>query len=93
MTDELRMTGLLAGLPPIPADTPWVQVLEKVYVQMQLKTLDYADKQSIYTHLDDGSEEGMDVLAVQFKLDWQSQSWPLETKRRGIKTPLEARRY
>ena len=86
MTDELRMTGLLAGLPPIPADTPWVQVLEKVYVQMQLKTLDYADKLRIYTHLDDVSEEVLDVLAVQFKVDWYSQSWPLETKRRVIKT-------
>lgn len=93
MTDELRMTGLLAGLPPIPADTPWVQVLEKVYVQMQLKTLDYADKLRIYTHLDDVSEEVLDVLAVQFKVDWYSQSWPLETKRRVIKTALEVRRY
>lgn len=93
MTDELRMTGLLAGLPPIPADTPWVKVLEKVYVQMQLKTLAYADKLRIYTHLDDVSEEVLDVLAVQFKVDWYDQSWPLETKRRVIKTALEVRRF
>ena len=93
MTDELRMTGLLAGLPPIPADTPWVKVLEKVYVQMQLKTLGYADKLRIYTHLDDVSEEVLDVLAVQFKVDWYNQGWPLETKRRVIKTALEVRRF
>ena len=93
MTDELRMTGLLAGLPPIPADTPWVQVLEKVYLQMQCKTLEYADKLSIYTRLDDVSEDVLDVLAVQFKVDWYNQSWPLETKRRVIKTALEVRRY
>lgn len=93
MTDELRMTGLLAGLPPIPANTPWVKVLEKVYVQMQLKTLAYADKLRIYTHLDDVSEEVLDVLAAQFKVDWYDQSWPLETKRRVIKTALEVRRF
>lgn len=93
MTDELRMTGLLAGLPPIPADTPWVKVLEKVYVQMQLKTLAYADKLRIYTHLDDVSEEVLDVLAVQFKVDWYDQSWKAETKRSVIKTSLEVRRF
>ena len=93
MTDELRMTGLLAGLPPIPADTPWVKVLEKVYVQMQLKTLAYADKLRIYTHLDDVSEEVLDVLAVQFKVDWYDQSWKVETKRSVIKTSLEVRRF
>ena len=90
---ELKDTGLLEGLPPAVVELPWVKVIDKVYRTMQLKTLGYADKLSVYTDISNVSEEVLDVLAVQFKVDWYDQSYPLKTKRRIIQTALEVRRF
>ena len=47
----------------------------------------------IYTDIDRADEAVLDILAVQFRVDWYDTSYPIETKRRIIKTALEVRRY
>lgn len=90
---KLRDTGLIEGLPPIIANQHWVKVIDAVYRERQRKVLEAADKLHVYSGIDSASEDLLDVLAVQFKVDWYDAGYPLETKRRVIKTALEVRCY
>lgn len=90
---KLQDTGLIEGLPQIVASQHWVKVVDAVYRERQHKVLEAADKLHVYSRIDSAPEELLDVLAVQFKVDWYDTAYPLETKRRVIKTALEVRCY
>ena len=90
---ELKDTGLLEGLAPPVAALPWVKVIDKVYRERQQKVLALADKLNVYTDIDNADEELLDILAIQRKVDWYDQGYPIETKRRIIKTALQIRRF
>lgn len=90
---ELKDTGLLEGLAPPVAALPWAKVLDKVYRERQCKILALADKLNIYTDIDNADEDILDILAIQRKVDWYDQNYPIETKRRIIKTALQIRRF
>lgn len=92
MTD-LWGTGLIEGLPPAVADEPWVRIMDKVYRERHQREMEAAELIHIYTQIDSQPEEILDVLAVQFKVDWYDSNYPLEAKRSIIKTALEVRRY
>ena len=92
MTD-LWGTGLIEGLPPAVADEPWVRIMDKVYRERHRREMEAAELIHLYTQIDSQPEEILDVLAVQFKVDWYDSSYPLEAKRSIIKTALEVRRY
>lgn len=92
MTD-LWGTGLVEGLPPAVADEPWVRIMDKVYRERHQREMEAAELIHIYTQIDSQPEEILDVLAVQFKVDWYDSNYPLEAKRSIIKTALEVRRY
>lgn len=92
MTD-LWGTGLIEGLPPAVADEPWVRIMDKVYRERHRREMEAAELIHIYTQIDSQPEEILDVLAVQFKVDWYDSDYPLEAKRSIIKTALEVRRY
>ena len=92
MTD-LWGTGLIEGLPPAVADEPWVRIMDKVYRERHQREMEAAELIHIYTQIDSQPEEILDVLAVQFKVDWYDSNYPLEAKRNIIKTALEVRRY
>lgn len=92
MTD-LWETGLIEGLPPAVASEPWVRIIDMVYRARQEKERREAERIAVYTRIDSQPEEILDVLAVQFKVDWYDATYPLEAKRRIIKTALEVRRY
>lgn len=92
MTD-LWGTGLIEGLPPAVADEPWIRIMDKVYRERHQHEMDAAERIHIYTLIDSQPEEILDVLAVQFKVDWYDSNYPLEAKRSIIKTALEVRRY
>ena len=91
MTD-LWETGLIEGLPPAVASEPWVRIIDMVYRARQEKERREAERIAVYTQIDSQPEEILDVLAVQFKVDWYDAAYPLEAKRRIIKTALEVRR-
>ena len=92
MTD-LWGTGLVEGLPPVVADEPWVRILDKVYRERHQHEMETAERVHIYTMIDSQPEEILDILAVQFKVDWYDSNYPLQAKRNIIKTALEVRRY
>ena len=92
MTD-LWGTGLVEGLPPVVADEPWVRILDKVYRERHQREMEAAERVHIYTMIDSQPEEILDILAVQFKVDWYDSNYPLQAKRNIIKTALEVRRY
>lgn len=71
----------------------WVQILDAVFRERRKKELEAAERLKIYTDIDRADEAVLDILAVQFRVDWYDTSYPIETKRRIIKTALEVRRY
>ena len=86
-------TGLLEGLPPGIAEQHWVKVIDAVYRERLKKELKVIERIHVYTAIDSLPEDLLDVLAVQFKVDWYRDDYPAETKRRVIKTAMEVRRY
>ena len=92
MTD-LWETGLVEGLPPAVADEPWIRIMDKVYRERHRREMEAADRIRIYTQIDSQPEEILDVLARQFKVDWYRNDYPIDTKRRIIRTAIEVRRF
>lgn len=90
---KLGDTGLLEGLPPSIAEQHWVKVLDAVYRERLKKELKVIERIHVYTAIDSLPEDLLDVLAIQFKVDWYRDDYPVETKRRVIKTAMEVRRY
>lgn len=86
-------TGLLEGLPPGIAEQHWVKVIDAVYRERLKKELKVIERIHVYTAIDSLPEDLLDVLAVQFKVDWYRDDYPVETKRRVIKTAMEVRRH
>lgn len=82
-------TGLLEGLPPGIAEQHWVKVIDAVYRERLKKELKVIERIHVYTAIDSLPEDLLDVLAVQFKVDWYRDDYPVETKRRVIKTAME----
>jgi P2-related tail formation protein len=82
---ELHEVGLVEGLPPDVAKEPWVQILDAVFRERRKKELEAAERLKIYTDIDRADEAVLDILAVQFRVDWYDTSYPIETKRRIIK--------
>lgn len=90
---DLREIGLLEGLPPAVADEPWVRIMDKVYRARHQREMEAAERIRVYTQIDSQPEEILDLLAVQFKVDWYDPDYPLQAKRNIIKTALEVRRF
>ena len=79
---ELHEVGLVEGLPPDVAKEPWVQILDAVFRERRKKELEAAERLKIYTDIDRADEAVLDILAVQFRVDWYDTSYPIETKLR-----------
>lgn len=90
---KLQDTGLIEGLPPGIAEQHWVKVLDAVFRERQKRELEAVRKVFVYTAIDSVPENILDILAAQFKVDWYRDDYPIETKRRVIKTAMEVRRY
>lgn len=90
---KLQDTGLIEGLPPGIAEQHWVKVLDAVFRERQKRELEAVRKVFVYTAIDSAPENILDILAVQFKVDWYRDDYPIDTKRRVIKTAMEVRRY
>lgn len=90
---KLQDTGLIEGLPPDIAEQHWVKVLDAVFRERQKRELEAVRKVFVYTAIDSAPENILDILAVQFKVDWYRDDYPIDTKRRVIKTAMEVRRY
>lgn len=92
MIKSLREARIVDGLPRIVAGQKWVQAFSDALGPLHEKTITFADGSQIYTALDSVSEEVLDTLAVNWKIDWYDPDYPVETKRRIVKTALIVRR-
>ena len=80
---ELHEVGLVEGLPPDVAKEPWVQILDAVFRERRKKELEAAERLKIYTDIDRADEAVLDILAVQFRVDWYDTSYPSPSSRRA----------
>ncbi len=93
MIKSLNDARILDGLPRIVAGQDWVIALSDALGRLHEKTLTFADESQIYTALDTVSEEILDVLAVNWKIEWYDTAYSLEQKRRIVKSSLTVRRF
>ena len=92
MIKSLRQARITDGLPRVLARQEWVIALSEALGLALGKTLDYTDESQINTRLDTAPETGLDVLAVDWKIDWYDTELTVEQKRRIVKTALTVRR-
>ena len=92
MIKSLRQARITDGLPRVLARQEWVIALSEALGLALGKTLDYTDESQIYTRLDTVPETVLDVLAVDWKIDWYDTELTVEQKRRIVKTALTVRR-
>ena len=90
---EFRDARLTDAVPASLAAQPWAQALAYAEGKLREQILYFAEQSQIYTSLDTCPEEILDALAVCWKVDWYSASYPLQTKRNVIKSSVMVRRY
>lgn len=92
MIKSLRQARMTDGLPRVVKRQEWVIALSEALGLAFGQTLDFTDKSQIYTQLDSAPEAVLDVLAVNWKIDWYDTGFTLEQKRKTVKTALMVRR-
>lgn len=87
--DAARMTDVL---PRILAAQNWVRAFSDAMGSVHEKTLAMADASQMFTAIDTAAEEILDIVAVNWKIDWYDTAYSTEQKRRILKTAIEVRR-
>lgn len=92
MIKNLRDARIIDGVPKIIAEQDWVIIVSRVTGLLQEKLMDFADKSQIYTAIDTLPEKLLDILAIQWKVEWYDNDYDIEQKRRVIKSAIKIRR-
>lgn len=92
MIKSLTDAHVADALPRIVANQDWVSALSEAVNLMHRRTMRYIDESQIYTDIGNASEEVLDALAVNWKVDWYDTGYAVEQKRRIIQTALTVRR-
>ena len=92
MIKSLEDARIIDGLPQIVSEQDWVLTISEAFQGLHRKTIQYARDSQIYTAIDTIPEELLDILAVNWKIDWYNTEFSIERKRRIIKTAIEIRR-
>lgn len=92
MIKSLEDARIVDGLPSIVAEQDWAETISEALQGFHRKTLKYAKDSQIYTAIDTLPEDLLDILAVNWKIDWYDPTFSVERKRRIIETAIEIRR-
>ena len=92
MIKSLKDARIVDGLPRILAKQPWVRALSEAMGVVHEMTMVFAENSQIYTDIDHVTEDVLNALAVNWKIDWYDTGYNIEQKRRIIKTALTVRR-
>lgn len=92
MIKSLLEAQITDGLPRILREQPWVKALSLAAAELHRKTMAYIDRSQIYMDIDTVDEDVLDVLAVNWKIEWYDTEYDIEQKRRIVKTALNIRR-
>lgn len=92
MIKNLLEAQITDGLPRILREQPWVKALSLAAAELHRKTMAYIDRSQIYMDIDTVDEDVLDVMAVNWKIEWYDTEYDIEQKRRIVKTALNIRR-
>lgn len=92
MIKSLRDARMTDVLPRIVGSQAWAKALSEAVGIATEKILRFTDQSQIYTALDVVSEEVLDTLAVNWKVEWYDTDMTEEQKRRTIQTAVETQR-
>lgn len=77
--------NLLSSLPQVLRDDPSMYALAAATAEVLAARPTEIDKLRIYSRIDELSEELLDILAYDFKVDWWDGDYSLEEKRKTLK--------
>lgn len=92
MIKNIRDARIEDGVPKIIAKQEWVATISEVMGTLQEKLLNFTDESQIYTAIDTIPEAFLDILAVNWKVEWYDNDYSVEQKRRVIKAAIKIRR-
>lgn len=92
MIKSLKDARIVDGLPRILAKQPWVRALSDAMGVVHEMTMAFVDHSQIYTDIDNVTEDVLDALAANWKVNWYSTDCDIKQKRQIIKTALKVRR-
>ena len=84
---------LLSALPPVLRADRRMLALGQVVADVLALRYDEIDKVAIYAHIDELDEAMLDILAYDFKVDWYGYDYPVEVKRRILKSSFYVHRH
>lgn len=89
----LTQENLLRTLPPVLQNDEKLLALATAASAAILRMRENAEKAKIYTCIDSLPEELLDILAVDFKVDWWNPEYAIEEKRQTLKDSWRVHRY
>ncbi len=85
MSNALTVENMLRVLPDILRNNTELYALAVGFAETVAKLAPQTDKARIYTRIDTLDEQLLDILAVDFKVDWWDPNAPLDKKRKVFK--------
>lgn len=92
MIKSLQEARMKDALPRVLVGQEWVSALSDAIGTIHDKEIEFTDESQIYTAIDTAPEIILDILAINWKVDWYDTDYSIEQKRRIIKTALTSRR-
>ena len=77
--------NILAQLPRVLAEDRRMHALATAITEALAARLGEIDLEEIYIRIDELPETLLDILAVDFAVDWWDGNWPIERKRQSLK--------
>ena len=93
MNSDMNRENLLYTLPSVLSKDKGMRPLGETVATALERLWGRIDLPTLYTHIDDLSEEMLDILAQDFKVDWYDYNQTLEVKRAVIKDSFYVHRH
>lgn len=84
--------NLLESLPEVLAKDENLYALASSIADVLNDRVAEIDKVRIYPNIDEMPEDLLDILAIDLKVDWYDETWPLQAKRNTIKSSFAVHR-
>lgn len=93
MSNDIYTVDLLRSLPDVlKNDDTMKSLAQTIGTQLQITVADI-EQNIIYAHIDQLSEEVLDILAYDFKVDWWDYEYTLDEKRKMLKDSWNVHRH
>lgn len=93
MSNTPTAEEFLRALPPVLRNDRRMMALGQVVAEELSDRMSEIEKAAIYPRIDELDEALLDILAYDFKVDWYGYDYPVEVKRRILKSSFYVHRH